>query len=80
MKKLLILAISVLVLTAFGSFAFILFNNIYQDEGNFDDYRDNAPVVNIDETEQVLKITSDVGELESYVSSYGTCLRWHWRL
>ena len=63
MKKLLILAISVLVLTAFGSFAFILFNNIYQDKGNFDDYRDNAPVVNIDETEQVLKITSDVGEL-----------------
>lgn len=55
MKKLLILAISVLVLTAFGSFAFILFNNIYQDKGNFDDYRDNAPVVNIDETEQVLK-------------------------
>lgn len=63
MKKLLVFAISILVLTAFGSFAFILFNNIYKDEGNFDDYRDNAPVVNDDETEQVLKITSDVGEL-----------------
>ena len=63
MKKLLILVIPVLVITAFGSFAFILFNNIYINEGNFKDHGDVALVGNIDETEQVLKITSEVGDL-----------------
>ncbi len=63
MKKLLILVITVLVITAFGSFAFILFNKNYINEENFSNHEEDMPIVNIDKTEQELKITSDVGDL-----------------
>lgn len=63
MKKILILVISVLVLVAFGSFAFLLYNHFSGSDENNNIPKDEIQVNKSDESENILQITSTVGEL-----------------
>ena len=63
MKKLLMLVISVLVLVAFGSFAFLLYHPFSGSDENNNIPKDEIQVNKTDEPENILQITSTVGEL-----------------
>ena len=63
MRKLMVILISVLVLTAFGSFAYLLYNNLSKSNEDSGKLSDMLPVDNLQETAVPLTITSPIGDL-----------------